>query len=154
MKKITIILFSLFASFFVSAQEVVATQGSSYTNGDVSMDFTIGEVIINTESSVNTDVTQGFHQTTWIITSVDSYYSKYEATVFPNPTVDQLNIQTSEFEDVMYTLYDVKGGVVRKGILTAGKTSIQLSELASGSYSIVLSNNTQDLKIFKVVKTQ
>ena len=63
MKKNTIVLFSLLATFSVLAQEVVATQGNSYTNGDVSMDFTIGEVIINTGTVGSTDITQGLHQT-------------------------------------------------------------------------------------------
>ena len=44
MKKITLVLFSLFATLTVSAQEVVSTQGDSYSNASGSIDFTIGEV--------------------------------------------------------------------------------------------------------------
>ena len=88
MKKNTIVLFSLCATLSVSAQEVVATQGNSYTNGDVSMDFTIGEVIINTGTDGSTDIIQGFHQTNWSVTALDSYSPIYEATVFPNTTAD------------------------------------------------------------------
>jgi hypothetical protein len=153
MKKITIVLFSLFATLSVSAQEVVATQGDSYTNGDVSMDFTIGEVIINTETDAATDLTQGLHQTTWTITALDGDAPSYEATVFPNPTADVLNIQTSKFENVMYTLYDVKGVLVKQGNLSAEATAIQVSELVSGSYSLILNKGTQNLKTFKLVKT-
>tara|TARA_B100000809_G_C15015558_1_gene486546 strand:+ start:183 stop:647 length:465 start_codon:yes stop_codon:yes gene_type:complete len=153
MKKSTIVLFSLFATLSVSAQEVVAMQGDSYTNGDVSMDFTIGEVIINTGTDGSTDITQGLHQTTWTITALDGYSVTYEATVFPNPTADVLNIQTSNFEDVAYSVYDVKGLLVKQGILSAEETPIQVSELASGSYSLILNNGTQNLKTFKLVKT-
>jgi hypothetical protein len=153
MKKSTIVLFSLFATLSVSAQEVVSTQGDSYTNGDVSMDFTVGEVIINTGTDGSIDITQGLHQTNWTITALESYSPTYEATVFPNPTADVLNIQTSNFENVMYTLYDVKGVLVKQGNLSAEETPIQVSELASGSYSLILNKGTQNLKTFKLVKT-
>ena len=42
--KNTIVLFSLLTTLSVSAQEVVSTQGDSYSNGTGSIDFTIGEV--------------------------------------------------------------------------------------------------------------
>lgn len=153
MKKSTIVLFSLFATLAVSAQEVVATQGDSYFNVGVSMDFTIGEVVINTETDGITDITQGLHQTTWIITALDADASSYEATVFPNPTIDVLNIQTSNFEDVAYTLYDAKGLLVKQGNLSAEKSPIQVSELTLGSYSLLLNDGTQNLKTFKLVKS-
>jgi len=40
--------FSHLTTLSVSAQEVLSTQGDSYMNGTGSIDFTIGEVIINT----------------------------------------------------------------------------------------------------------
>ena len=42
MKKNALVLFSLLATISVSAQEVVSTQGDSYSNGTANMDFTIG----------------------------------------------------------------------------------------------------------------
>ena len=65
MKKNTLVLFSLFASLAVTAQEVISTQGESYSNASASIDFTIGEVIINTETAGTNVITQGFHQTNW-----------------------------------------------------------------------------------------
>ena len=44
----------------VSAQEVVSTQGDSYSNASGSIDFTIGEVIITTGTDGTNDLTQGF----------------------------------------------------------------------------------------------
>lgn len=153
MKKSTIMLFLLFITLSISAQEVVSTQGDSYTNGDISLDFTIGEVIINTGADGSTGITQGLHQTNWIITALGASVASYEATIFPNPTADELNIQTSHFENVMYTLYDVKGVLLKQGSLSAKETLIQVSEFASGSYSLILNKGTQNLKTFKLVKT-
>jgi hypothetical protein len=63
MIKSTLFFFSLLTTISVTAQEVVSTQGDSYSNSSGSIDFTIGEVIINTGTDGTNDLTQGFHQT-------------------------------------------------------------------------------------------
>ena len=153
MKKRILVLFSLFATISVSAQEVVSTQGNSYSNAIGNIDFTIGEVIINTGTDGTNDLTQGFHQTNWNFLGVDDFAPNYEAIIFPNPTGEILNIKSSEFDNITYTLYDVKGKLVMQGMLSAEQTSIQIIHLAPGGYSLTLNNETQNLKTFKLVKT-
>ena len=135
-------------------QEVVSTQGDSYTNASGSIDFTIGEVVINTVTDGTNDLTQGFHQTNWNFLGVEDFAPNYEAIVFPNPTEDVLNIRTSAFENVTYTLYDAQGKLVMQDKLSVEQTPIQVSQLAPGSYSITLNNETQILKTFKLIKQQ
>ena len=138
MKKNTLVLFSLFASISVSAQEVVSTQGDSYTNASANIDFTIGEVVINTGTDGTNDLTQGFHQTNWNFLGLEDFAPDYQVTIFPNPTQDFLNIKTSAFENVIYTLYDAQGKLVMQNILSAEQTPIQVSQLAPGAYSLEL----------------
>jgi hypothetical protein len=153
MKKNTIMLFSLLTTLSVSAQEVIATQGDSYSNASANIDFTIGEVVINTGTDGNNDLTQGFHQTNWNFLGVEDFAPNYEAIIFPNPTEDVLNIRTSTFENVTYTLYDAQGKLVMQNILSAEQTPIQVSQLAPGVYLLTLNNQTQNLKTFKLIKT-
>jgi hypothetical protein len=153
MKKNTLVLFSLLTTLTVSAQEVIATQGDSYSNGSANIDFTIGEAIIDTGTDGTNDLTQGFHQTNWNFLGVEDFAPNYEAIIFPNPTEDVLNIKTSTFENVTYTLYDAQGKLVMRDILSAEQTPIQVSQLAPGSYSLTLNNETQNLKTFKLIKT-
>lgn len=153
MKKTAFVLFSLFATISVSAQEVVSTQGDSYSNAGGNIDFTIGEVIINTGTDGTNDLTQGFHQTNWNFVGLEDHAPSYEAIIFPNPTSEVLNIRTSTFENVTYTLYDAQGKLILQDKLSAEQTPIQVSQLAQGSYSLTLSNETQNLKIFKLIKT-
>ena len=153
MKKTAFVLFSLITAITVSAQEVVSTQGESYSNASANIDFTIGEVVINTGTDGTNDITQGFHQTNWNFLGVEDHAPNYEATIFPNPTEDVLNIKTRTFENVNYALYDAHGKLVMQDILFAEQTSIQVSQLAPGSYLLTLNNQTQNLKTFKLVKT-
>jgi hypothetical protein len=152
MKKTAFVLFSLFATISVSAQEVVSTQGDSYSNTSGSIDFTVGEVVINTGTDGSNSITQGFHQSNWSLVGVVDHDLSYEAIVFPNPTEDILNIRTHAFENVMYSLYDAQGKLIIQNKLSAEQTLIQVSHLAAGSYSLILNNKIQKLKTFKLVK--
>ena len=150
----TFIFFLLLISEGVSAQEVVATQGGSYSNSSGSIDLTVGEVVINTGTDGATDLTQGFHQTNWNFVSIEDHVPSYEAIIFPNPTSDILNIRTSMFENVTYTLYDALGKLVLQDKLSSTQTPIQVSHLAPGAYSLILNNDTQNLKTFQLIKQQ
>jgi len=153
-KKAAFLLFSLFATISVTAQEIVSTQGDSYTNASGNIDFTIGEVIINTGTDGTNDLTQGFHQTNWNFVGLEDHAPSYEAIIFPNPTSEVLNIRTSTFKNVTYTLYDAQGKLVMQNILSAEQTPIQVSQLAPGNYSLTLNSQTENLKTFKLIKQQ
>ena len=153
MIKNTLLFLTLLTILCGTAQEVVSTQGDSYSNASTNIDFTIGEVIINTGTEGTNDITQGFHQTNWNFVGVEDFAPSYKAIIFPNPTEDVLNIKTSTFENVTYTLYDAQGKLVIQDELSAEQTLIQVSQLAPGSYSLTLNNETQILKTFKLVKT-
>jgi len=154
MLKNTLLFFLLLTSVCVSAQEVVATQGDSYTKSSGSIDFTIGEVVINTGTDGSNDLTQGFHQTNWNFVSIEDHVPSYEAIIFPNPTSEVLNIRTSTFENVTYTLYDARGKLVIQDKLSSAQTPIQVSQLAPGAYSLILNNDAQKLKTFRLIKQQ
>lgn len=152
MNKKTIVFCSLLTTLACSAQEVVSTQGDSYSNGSGKIDFTIGEVVINTGTNGTTNLTQGFHQTNWKFLGLADYAPQIEVSVFPNPTSDFLTIQTETVENIRYELYDAQGKCVLQGKLTGTQTSVHVSELATGSYSLNLLNATQLLKSIKLIK--
>ena len=138
----------------VHSQEIVSTQGETYSSPNAIIDFTVGEVVINTVSDGTNNITQGFHQTNWNFVGLENHTPSFEAIIFPNPTSEVLNIRASAFENVIYTLYDAQGKLIVKDKLTAEQTLIPVSQLATGSYSITLNNPTQNLKTFKLIKTQ
>ena len=154
MKKYTFVLFLLFATLFVKGQEVISSQGDTYTNVSGNIDFTIGEVITFTGSNVENQLTQGFHQTNWSFVSIKDHVPSFNALIFPNPTEDFLNIQASVFEMVSYSLYDEVGKLILQGVLSSDKTSLDVSKLQTGLYSLVLNNPDNILKTFNIIKTR
>lgn len=154
MKKL--LLFGALAlSTFTYAQEVVSTQGDSYSNANGSIDYTIGEVVINIVTDGTNELTQGFHQTNWNFLGVDNHEQNLDATVFPNPMGSELHIQTASYENLSYLLYDAAGRIVAEEKLGSIETSIDVSTYAPSSYTLVLRNENQEkVKTFKLVKTR
>ena len=110
--------------------------------------------MINTGTNEINDLTQGFHQTNWNLVGMEDHSPSYEATIYPNPVSKVLNIKTNAFENVTYRLYDTKGKLMLQDKLSAEQTRIEVGQLAPGSYSIILNNKIQNLKTFKLIKTQ
>jgi len=152
-KKYTLLFVTFSLLLTASAQEVISTQGDSYSNSDTNIDFTIGEVVINTVSTVSNDLTQGFHQTNWKFVSLEDLAPTFEVSVFPNPSSSVLNIKAVAFEQVSFVLYDVNGKLVAENMLTSELTSIEVSHLSTGNYTLVLKNDSHLLKTVKLIKS-
>ena len=154
MKKYNLFILSMFIAAIASSQEVVVVQGDSYSNQEVNLDFTIGEVVISTETDGFSYITQGYHQTRWNLVGLEDFAPTLEASIFPNPTQDRLNIKTRSFQNVIYELYDGQGRLVMQESLMAEVSTIEVGHLAVGSYSIILKNANRNLKTFKLIKQQ
>lgn len=138
----------------VWSQEVISSQGDSYTNSSGSLDFTIGESVTFTGSDGTNDLTQGFHQSNWSFVGVDDQLPEIIISVFPNPMEETLVISTEEFDNVNYKMIDASGRIVRENKLTETNTNISVGELSPGNYQIVLFENERQTKTFKLIKNQ
>lgn len=154
MKKNTFVLISLLTAHVAFSQEVVSTQGDTYSNGTGHIDFTIGEVVIDTGTDGTNFITQGFHQSSWNYVGLEDHLPTYEAKVYPNPTSDYLTISATNFTGVSCSLFDAQGKLVTQVELNSEITTIEVKDLSLGAYSLILNNDSQLLKTFKLVKNQ
>lgn len=71
--------------------------------------------------------------------------------LFPNPTMNQVNIQTHPGQiGTSYLVYDYRGNLMLTGRLISEHTSLDLSNFASGMYFIKISDNLGET--FKIIK--
>ena len=152
MKKNYITILQIFFCSLIFSQEVISPKGSSYENSNYTIDFTIGEVLINEYVIGPVVLNQGFHQPSWEIVGVKNHFSDINVTVFPNPTSSYLNIITSEIVKVNYILVDARGVTVMKGVLRDGQTMIELNLLSPGIYFLILKKGSQKLKSINILK--
>lgn len=153
MKKKTLLVGLFVSSISLSAQEVISTQGDSYDNGTNTIDFTIGEPVIETVSDGSNDVTQGFHQTNLTITNIEDLDVNFSVNIYPNPAADFVNLSIEKYEKITFQIYDLGGKLVEESILTSTTTSVDVSEYPKGTYLLTLiQSDNKKVKTYKIVK--
>lgn len=135
------------------AQQVISSQGESYTNETTKIDFTIGETVTNTISDGTNDLTQGFHQSNWILVGLENLNPETQVNIYPNPSVDELTIETPAFKELSFELFDAEGKLVERDELTAEKTPVKVVQLAPGNYTLTIRHGSQVWKTFKLIKS-
>lgn len=97
MMKYNFLFILLFVTYFSGAQTtteraVIASGGGSFSSVDLMVDHTIGEVMVSTQSSVNLNITQGFHQYYESPNAVAEQNLVANFALYPNPVKDELMI--------------------------------------------------------------
>lgn len=153
MKKKTLLVGLFVSSISLSAQEVISTQGDSYDNGTNTIDFTIGEPVIETVSDGTNDATQGFHQTNLTITNIEDLDVNFSVNIYPNPTSDVINLTIEKYEKIIFQIYDMGGKLVEEATLTSTTTNVNVSDYSKGTYMLTLTQADQKkVKTYKIVK--
>ena len=72
--------------------------------------------------------------------------------VFPNPASDQISIEANEYlMGSEFAIYNSFGKSVRKGSITSKETIVNLNDLATGIYYLIISDH-YSIETIKLVK--
>jgi hypothetical protein len=142
MRLFTTLVALLFAATLVQAQQVVATAGYSGTIPGYTVDWTIGEPVIETFTGANNILTQGFHQTLLMMVTYPS-----NAGIVWNPgTIYTITWQ--DYTDPYVRIELLKGGIVVRTIASSRVNSGSMNwnvaaNLAPGNdYKIRITSTT------------
>ncbi len=69
---------------------------------------------------------------------IDELQNSFGLSVFPNPTRNQINIQTNSTGKLSFNIYNSLGQLVMNGILATNFTTLDINNLTNGIYSIEL----------------
>ena len=161
MKKILLILTGILFCFTGISQsvapEVYAKSGGHYTGTNAQLSWTIGEPVIETVSNTNNIITQGFHQTSYDITSIkENPDLGYNISVFPNPVSNTLQINISgdvDNSNLKIELMDITGKILiierwfspPFGGAGGGLYQLNMKEYATGNYFLRITNEKEQL---------
>lgn len=164
MKHLFFLLLGLGSLLHAHAQDtdlhVVASAGSSYQIDDFVLDWTLGEVVIQTLDRPSGMITQGFHQPTYTLVSVSPFPDEVgNVVVSPNPFFEEVSIAISfaKPENGVIKLFDMTGKELwKKGFEgNAVDEKYNASALSSGPYLFVVSvSDDLFVQTYKLVKTQ
>jgi hypothetical protein len=164
-KKITLLncLIALFTSTHAQSLSptVIASAGGSDRTSLVRLDWTLGELAVETASISHGMYTQGFHQPILIIESQTSPFpflsSDYTVNVFPNPVTSILNITLNSKKDnkVVLRLTDFKGRTIYTNTAYSKGSSVRvnLNGYSSGVYLLFITTSSGAIiSTYKIVK--
>lgn len=150
-----LLLFLSIYSFGQTLQNsVVGSTGASASAGTVKMDYTIGEIVVETFTAGGHTLTQGFHQTALHLVAIENADYFPEISMYPNPTSDLVNIDIpANYDKLDISLYDVTGKLIRIFSNAQGKVTIDAAVLATGTYYLQMINTAKNkVKTFKLIK--
>ena len=128
--------------------------GEVAVNGNISMVFTVGEVVVQESINGNILVSEGFINPNFfydIKVGVGEYEELEGVTVFPNPTVRFVNVEFVQNRIVDVVVYNENGKVLIQE--TGDRFKLDLSAVATGLYFLVIKDNVHNkFKSFKIVK--
>lgn len=155
MKKSIFLLFC-FIGLETSAQNSVNTAGGDATGNGGSAAFSVGQVTYTSNSSTTGKISQGVQQA-YEIYSLGLNEEKQDLilSLYPNPTFDCIILDFNSTELLNYTvqLTDIQGRLLQQIQIHKNNTEINLNDLPSASYFIVLTQEKSVVKTFKVVKS-
>lgn len=156
MKTLLFFLIFIFSGTAVSAQEVIASSGSSGTITGYKVDWTLGETVIETFTGSANILTQGMHQTKLLVTGLQELtIPGLEVRVYPNPTRDLLKIEVIQTGNDLfrYELFDIAGRKIVLKEMHSNIEEIDMSSYVSGIYMLhVLNPNREHVKVCKIIK--
>lgn len=156
MKPVFVLIVLLFAVTATYAQQVVASSGNSGSTAGYTVDWTLGEPVIETISSPGNILTQGLHQTKLLVTAISEMeFPGLEVKVYPNPTGRFLTIEVIQTGDelIFYEISDITGRKTVLKQLYSNTEEIDMGSYVSGIYFLnVITRNREYVKVFKIIK--
>jgi len=158
LKLITIFLLTLPSLTLAQSEierSVIATAGAESQQGNQSLSWTLGEIMTETYTQGESEVTSGFQQDHYIIiTSVVELTVAMK--VYPNPTSTSIYIELDNSEPLIATLYTVTGSILLTKMIAPNikQEEIPMTDFPAGNYFLKIVNEGGQHQIFKLQKIQ
>jgi len=151
-----VIYFIIAVSVNSNAQEVITPSAGYFESPSMSLNWTIGEIAIETYINDNIMLTQGFNQSNIIITGItEELLTDITITLYPNPVKDIFTIkaETDHISQLKAEVYDLAGTKLLSENINPGNTQINTERLTTSEYILKIYDNLHVIKSFKFIKT-
>jgi len=136
------------------AKNTVSNAGIELSNAEYTVSFTIGEPVVGLIAN-NESIDQGFWAGSLFVEPITPEKELGGIVIYPNPMIDELNIQTNNNPVFGITMFALNGKMALKQKVESTELNhkIDVSHLAKGMYVLRLTiENVKEEKLFKVIK--
>ena len=157
-RKYVLFLLFGFSGFLLNAQESFPSGGGNINGNMVKVSYTFGQMFYTTFEYDTVSISEGVQQAYEIYqyAATEEYENiKMVYSLYPNPSIGLLYLEVENFtsDNFEYEIYDNNAQLIKREKIVSNETIIDLSANPAGIYFVRLTKNTQDAKIFKIVKT-
>jgi hypothetical protein len=157
MLKIKLFIFLIFfaIAFQVSAQQSVNSSGGDATGSGGSASYSLGQVVYSSNSTATGTISQGVQQAHEIYAlGIDNEKQDLILNLYPNPTSQfiTLDINTSDLQNYSVQLTDIHGKQILEIENLQNKTEMNLNNLPTASYYLILMKGKSVIETYKIVK--
>jgi hypothetical protein len=135
---------------------VISSIGGMDSAQSISLEWTVGESLVETLNDGKTVFTQGFQQTFFTTTPMKEVPSGTLIRIFPNPTNSYFYVlvETGNKDILNFLLYDIHGRVLyTKTVLPHNEILFDVSAFASGIYLLdIRSSSGAIIESQKIIK--
>ena len=116
---------------------LLSSAGQSVRFSHLYIDYSLGEMVVSTEQNNKMLISQGFHQY-FVIPDIDAPETNRHITLSPVPAQNLVNLRRfgNNIPGARYTIYDVRGQIMRSARMTGNPTEIDISSFSEGLYII------------------
>ena len=140
-------------------QDVISNGGETYEQINGSVQFNIGETIVETYSNPDSpQMYNGFEQGSYSLVGVEENLkiNNLEVNIFPNPTQDDfvIKLDYDYYENFYFSVTDNVGKIIYgPSKINNISTQVNLSNHERGLYQLIVTNeDLQYQKAFKILK--
>jgi hypothetical protein len=150
-------LISLCHIYSALAQEAVTSTGANASGSGGTLSYTIGLVVYTTNINVSGNSAQGVQHAFEIFTiGTEDILFGYDITAYPNPSSGEISIKISSEKqrELKFSIYDLKGRIIRSGNLHEDITRVDLSDIPNAPYQLIIQDDlNKRVKTFRLVKS-
>jgi hypothetical protein len=158
--KIQIIIILLFAQFSIFCQvnvnkSSIDSGGASTKTGNISIIYTLGEVVVQEATINKIHVSEGFLSPELSNKVNTKGHDLIEGiTIYPNPTADIVNLRFNKIDTYTISIFANTGQLVSNiGIFQSNKISLNMKNYNCGVYLLLIkSKREKKYKSFKIIK--
>ena len=138
-------------------QTIISSAGKTSSSDNFIISWTLGETLVATLQSENTNLTQGFHQPLM----VDLFPTSLEddmvldMVAYPNPTYDKVLFKGGDPTGTYHLrLVDKLGRVLEQKSVPSDQLELEMGRYNNGSYLIeIVEDKSEKRVIFNIVKS-
>lgn len=148
----------------ISGQYVIAPQGGFTQGDDMSISWTLGDLVTETSVLSKSVITQGFQQPDISVRELDEFNPKGEnrndevslqASVFPNPFSGDITVTVENHErDYFIDVMDPAGNLLSRNLSCNPNEVLNLNALPAAQYILrITMADEKESKVFQIIKS-